>query len=305
MFKKYPRLENVYQKKFIDGIINQLPHLKDVYYIITEKRDGSNIQLIFNPDGQEYKIASRNRILENGEDFYGIFDVLGNYSELTQYLQELANTSEMTINVYGEVFGKGIQKRIDYGDDRYFEIFDIYCHDDNDSFFVDPSFIYENKILSGYMVPVFGLIKGIDNALSFEPEGFNDGKFEGLVIKPYRGVYYNKKGNLFCLKKKSPLFSEKGNKEKKKEKPKFSEDVEELHQIFGQYINKNRVLSIFSKHGEIEESNQIGDYIKLTLEDAKEDFFKSGHIISEKDAKEIKYIFNHSKKIVPILQEYL
>lgn len=307
MFKKFPDIENHYRQKFVDGFLHIYPELKDQWYMITEKRDGANLQLIFNPNYINLSVASRKRIISPEDDFYDVFNVLNNYHELIDYIQKLAKTSNMHINVYGELFGSGIQKRIDYGDDKYFELFDIYLQKDGDEngWFVSQEFINNDKILSKYMVPVIGVVKGIENALNSNPADLENGKIEGIVIKPYRQVYVNKVGKLFYLKKKSPAFSEKGNKEKKKEKPKFDENVEELHRVFGQYVNKNRVLSIFSKHGEIQEPSQIGEYIKLVLEDAKDDFFKDGYVISELDSKEIKYVYNHSKKIVPILQEYL
>lgn len=311
MFKKFPKIENHYREKFISSLVDYYPELEKMQYIITEKRDGANICLAFRPHKDyesvslDYKTASRNRILDQDEDFYGIFDVLPKYSEIIQYIQNLADSSKMYINAYFEFFGKGIQKRIYYGEDKYLELFDLRFFDDNNDFFVSPDFIYNDEMLSKYMVPVFGIVRGLENALNFNPEGFEIGKFEGMVIKPYVDIYYNKNGKIFYIKKKSPAFSEKGNKEKKKETPKFSKEAEELHRTFGQYINKNRVFSIFSKYGEIEDPKQIGEYIKLVLEDAKEDFYKDNNDVSELDSKEVKHVFNQSKKIVPILQEYL
>ncbi|MFW6046550.1 MAG: RNA ligase family protein [Candidatus Woesearchaeota archaeon] len=312
MFKKYPSIENHYRQKFVDGFLSLYPELKNQWYIITEKRDGSNICLIFRPHKEDveniqidYKVASRNRILGDDENFYGVRDVLPKYSELIKCLQILANDSNVYINAYFELFGSGIQNRINYGKEKYIELFDLRVLNDDSDFFMSPDFIHNDDVLSKYTVPVLGTVRGIDDALNFKPEGFDEGKIEGMVIKPYYDVYTNKVGKIFYIKKKSPEFSEKENKEKKKEKPKFDKDVEELHRIFGQYITRNRVLSIFSKHGEIQDPKQIGEYIKLVLEDAKEDFFKDGYVISERDSKEIKHVYNHSKKIVPILQEYL
>jgi hypothetical protein len=85
----------------------------------------------------------------------------------------------------------------------------------------------------------------------------------------------------------------------------YSDKVNELKTIFNEYLNENRVLSVFSKEGEIENTSDIGKYIKLVLDDAKEDFFKDGYSFKGFDQKEVKYILNGSKHIVKILQNYL
>ena len=44
--------------------------------------------------------------------------------------------------------------------------------------------------------------------------------------------------------------------------------------IWSGYINENRLADLFSKYGEIQSNAEIGKYIKLMLEDAKEDFLE-------------------------------
>ena len=74
---------------------------------------------------------------------------------------------------------------------------------------------------------------------------------------------------------------------------------------FEPYINKNRVLSVFSKEGEIEDPKDIGRYIQLVVQDAQEDFLGDNPQIDIPDNMK-KHIFNkYNKKIVDVLREYL
>ncbi len=306
MFKKYPSLENSYRQKHIERFLCDFPELKDCQYILTEKRDGSNICLICNHQNLDFAICSRNRKIKEDEDFYGIKKILPYYQELLDFQSKMADELSLYVYIYGEIFGKGIQKRINYGNDKFFEIFDVGIEDQDGNFEMKPQeFIYNNEILSKYMVPVIGFINGLENALNYTPNNFDE--IEGIVIKPYEKVYTNVVGKTFYLKNKNPKFEEKGNKKKKSEKPKYSERAEGLKREFNSYITKNRLLSVFSKEGEIEDQKEIGKYIKLVLEDAKEDFYKDNQDFDEgqfgKD--ELKYIFNVGAIIVEMLKEYL
>lgn len=303
MFKKYPSIENSYRQKFIDRFLNVNPQLRDERFIITEKRDGSNIQLIFEP-GKDLQIGSRNRLLSSDENFMGLQDVLPKYDEMISFFWKLADDLGVPISVYCELFGQGIQKRINYGEDKYIEVFDIFIHKEDFPHFMPQVSMYEDNDIHDYMVPVVDFVTGLQNALDHEPENFD--KMEGVVIKPYSNVYYNNNGQIFYLKKKSPNFKEDGGKQKKpKEKPQFREEVELAKSEFQKYINENRLMSVFSKEGEIDDEKQIGKYIKLVLEDAKEDFYKDGNTTDGFDKKEVKYVFNVGSDIANMLKTYL
>ena len=72
------------------------------------------------------------------------------------------------------------------------------------------------------------------------------------------------------------------------------------------YITENRLQNLFSKMGEIERPNQIGDYIRAMLQDAKEDFLKDfGDDFSALSAKDHKAVFNAGRKIAHMLKERL
>ena len=70
------------------------------------------------------------------------------------------------------------------------------------------------------------------------------------------------------------------------------------------YINENRLESVFSKYGVIEKPQQIGEYIRYMLEDAKEDFLKDNDV-SVLHKETLKEIFNAGHNIMKLLKEKL
>ena len=305
---KYSSIENSYQNKYIDMFRKHYDQIDNETYIIQEKLDGANISLYFFPDG-EFKIASRNKFIEKDENFFDVWNVIKSdtYKELIEHCFELIYQNNCVIIIYGELYGRGVQNRIDYGPNKYFSLFDMTVHflDDDNITNISQFSIRSNPILSKYMVESYAIVTGLDTALEYKPDNFDE--IEGVVIKPYFEVYKSPQGSVFYLKNKNPKFTEKEKKKPKVQKEnKFSDEVNEMGTLFGTYVNENRVLSIFSKEGEIQDTNDIGKYIKLVLEDAKEDFFKENDFDETKfDKNELKYIFNHSGKIVNILKKYL
>lgn len=310
MFRKYQSIENHYQSKHINWWLEHFPDLEKEEFVLQEKLHGSNIQLVFTPD-KNLTVCSRNRVLEEGENFFGVFELLETeeYQEIINHMQKLSNISKKEINLYGELFGKGIQKGVEYQDEKKILFFDM----KQDGILYTPLQLEGIMILSGlekYLVPTFkkvvGLKAAVETNVEFDtiinPEKGNTS--EGVIIKPYNKVYRSPMGEIFYLKKKNEAFKEK----QKSKKPKKEEPSEllELNEEFKTFINKNRIESVFSKEGEIQDPSQIGNYIKLVVEDAKEDFLKeNSEAIKDLDKKELKVVFNHGSLIVNFLKEYL
>jgi hypothetical protein len=128
---------------------------------------------------------------------------------------------------------------------------------------------------------------------------------EGAVIKPYFKVYIDGNGTPFMLKKKNQKFLEKASA--KKERKPLSTKVAILNANFKAFITETRLQNIFSKWGEISAPNEIGDYIKYMLADAKEDWAKEHdkHVLADLDKKEIKQVFNVGSTIANMLKKYL
>lgn len=308
-FKKYSSIENTYRQKHILKYIKIFPELQNDEYISTEKIDGANIQFLFKPD-EKYKVGKRTSYIDEGDSFFDIWNTIDRYKKEIQTIQDLVNETGDEIRMFGELFGPGINGRVDYGKEKQILFFDAQF---NDFWLCPKQFIdlMDYIDLSHMTVPVVGKYKNLSEALSAS-ENFNtkiiskeNNPAEGIVIQPLNNVYINQESR-FVLKKKSDLFAEKENK-KKKARPKNVYPPEVLSAMgeFRTYLNKNRLIGIFSKHGEIQGPEQIGKYIKLLLNDAKEDFIKeNGNIKITKDMEKI--IFSNSGGVIAgMLQEFL
>jgi hypothetical protein len=304
-FIKYNDIENSYRQKYINYMFNRFPELMTCDYVIEHKLDGSNIQFCFTPETtmDTFQICSRNHPLNREGKFLktNLKELVNKYYGPLFYIQNYCIEQNLTINLYGELFGKNIQNRIDYGNDVYVLFFDIKINGENTSQKELYDF-FEYFGISDMLVETFGIMS-FEEALDFNTEISselieNDDHIEGVVIKPWDIP------SSFYLKKKNKKFAEKMHRKKIKN-IEYSDKVNELKTIFNEYLNENRVLSVFSKEGEIENTSDIGKYIKLVLDDAKEDFFKDGYSFKGFDQKEVKYILNGSKHIVKILQNYL
>jgi Rnl2 family RNA ligase len=307
-FLKYPSIENHYREKEIHSWLSYHPGLEMETYILQEKIHGSNIQLIFEPN-QPFKIATRNRILKTGEDFYGILGILNqlDYLYIIGHIQGLCSVHTGSVNLYGEIYGKGIQKGVYYGEGRYLKFFDLAI---NDVFITQEDFELIMYPYNDYIVPIIAEWHGLRNALDFDITNIDSvlietdkrNVIEGVVIKTLNKVYQSPEGSLFYLKKKNEEFKE--NSKAPKEPFEFSQTVIAQNLLFKSYVNDNRLQGIFSKYGEIQKPNQIGEYIKYLMEDAREDFLKDNDI-SNFNEKEQKMIFNVGGMIALMLKGYL
>lgn len=294
-FIKYPEIENSYRQKFIDDFLFHNPSAKDNKYVAQIKLDGSNVQFIFEPD-KEMKIGKRSSFIGN-DNFNGIQEIKHKYQKIFDYLQSYADKNNHYINVYGEIYGKGIQKRIYYGDDKYISFFDIRVDGKLLSYF-EITEMFDDIVLNNFVETV--------GPFNYE-DIFNldlPDNHEGLVVKPYNKV--NPEERSLYLKIKSDKFKEKGDKSKKKKTKKESDpEIEHLKEIYLSLINKNRLYSVFSKEGEIETPSQIGQYIKIVTDDVVNDFKKEIDI-ENYDRKKIGEVYKSGNaKIVELLKEFL
>lgn len=271
---KWPSIENTYRQKNIDYFLSLFPELQNEEYIILEKLHGSNFQFAIFPDGT-CRAASRNNYLDRTNSFQSvqIADLFEKYKEIIEVLQEKAENERVTYRLFGELIGPKIGKGIEYGTEYRILFFGLMIEDE-----LQPFSMLEELIPASNVVPVIGVVKGLEAALSFDAH-FNtrlnsveDNECEGIVIQPYHKVYHVLGGTSFLLKNKNEKFKEKT---KKKKNPILSDpEVTRLHAEFRSYITEARVLSFFSKHGEIEAPQQMGFYIKGIMADAQEEFFK-------------------------------
>ena len=120
-FTKYASIENHYQIKFLNKIPQEI---KEQQWSADEKIDGSNLTIMFNPEGERF-VGKRSGWLEEGESFFDVWNVLKKYEPQLNAMKMQAQALNQTIKLRGELYGTGVQKRLDYGPEKYIKIFDI------------------------------------------------------------------------------------------------------------------------------------------------------------------------------------
>jgi len=322
-FKKYPSIENHYRQKEIEKFLAVNPEFVNERFVIQEKIHGSNLQIIFNKMGG-HCFASRNKILDENDNFFDVKNVMEKQNYVIIELSKLAMKLNQQINVYGELFGPGIQKGVYYGTDKDFRIFDISI----DGVFMPPSELWKfitfnlfNILPQQILVPYIEIVKDFKTALEYDTKfnshirpwmnvHFNplnkENLVEGVVIKPYEKVYLNHNDSPFMLKKKNEEFKQKQHSQNTYIRSPFSEEVKDIKNNFLEYVNDNRLQGIFSKAGMIESKTQIGYYIGLLIVDARKDFLKDVEIdLDFFSKKEIKFIFNCGEYCFKLISNYI
>lgn len=306
-FKKYNSIENSYQQKFILKFMSMMPDAFKQRWIVRSKLDGANIQLLFQPN-KPMKVGKRTSYLEETDSFFDIWNTLKNYSVQLQYLQDYCDTVDTELRFYGELYGPGINGRVNYGEKKKIALYDL-----EQGGILMPQFaliyFFEGLRMTSILPPLIDIYDTFEEALSVDPEydskvlGIPNNPEEGVVIRPYETNIISNNGEHFVLKKKGAKFLEKENKDAKPKKEVNGETLSKL-QSFQSYITDNRVLSVFSKHGPITDKKQMGDYIRWILEDAKEDFYKDNEgLVLNQDEQKI--VFNVGKQIVELLKVHL
>jgi len=312
MFKKYPSLTNHYHSKDIDYFTTKYgDEMREVTWQITEKIHGANFSILFTPNSSP-NWFSRNQQITNA-NFYNCEDLILEYVNKLKIAQNWVNQTNRTFRVFGELYGPGIQKGVDYGPERKIRFYDLMIDDmlvpqqEFENFFYDHG-------LGSLMVPIIGRVGTLEEGLEFDSRfdsklSTKEGNIcEGIVIKPYEKVFVDSQGSVFYIKKKNEEFKEKQKVKKERTETQYTEEVNKWHNEFLSYINKNRAESVFSKEGEISSFKDIGKYISLIHQDALDDFNKehSDDFVREDfTKKELKHIFNSSKDVVKLLKEYL
>jgi len=303
-FVKWHGIENSYQQKNIDWWLERYPELANETYIITEKIHGSNLQWFVQPN-TPVQAGSRNHWLDTNGSFNGanIQELMEKETAVLTYFQNKADKFGNSYRLYGELFGDGIQKGVRYGPEKRILYFGLMINKFWQPFL---ELTYLTYIMDkNPIVPQLSIVHNLKEALQFDPAF--DSKIlnesgnlaEAIVIMPYYKVYQEQ--STFILKIKNESFNEKA---KAKKPVIIDSEVDMFHMEFLRFVNDNRLQSVFSKHGTIESKQQIGDYLKLLVEDAKEDFLKEYDIYSL-DAGQQKKVFNIGSIGFQLLKEYL
>lgn len=277
-FIKYPSLENLYSIN--TSMLNSSDNV-----ILYEKLDGSNCSLCIR--NNEHRFASRNQLTESK---WNDLDKLIPIEFIKKVKEKYKN-----INLYGEVFSDKILKRIPYNKPRVL----FYDAIINEKMITQKEFEELKKEINYpemFLEPLS--ITTLGNAITFDIENFYS-KFtdekciaEGIVIKGYeKFIIYN--SHILMIKNKSKQFSEKKS-------IKTTNQNNFKYENFLSYINENRLLSVISKEGEPNTKN-MGNFIKLIITDAIDDYIKDGNTLDDKEIKNIRKLY--SKNIVILIQQ--
>ena len=286
-FIKFPSLENHYQTKAINYWLQYNPTLSSEKFIITEKMDGANFCIVIPREGEVY-FQSRNNALAGDASFFDFQSALERDMDKIMKIKSELNSSDLVneVRIYGELFGNGVQRRVDYGTGRYFLPFEVVL----DGEILPPKSgldFMESFDMVQWWVPILGYADSLEQAMEFNVEEVptkhqgtteNGFKFiEGVVIAPYENVFHNTSGSRFLIKKKAHCFGDISGQKTKDKKPEvpLSESGTKLINIWVNMFSDNRLEDLFSKMGRIEEHKQIGEYLKAFSADVKGDFLKN------------------------------
>jgi Rnl2 family RNA ligase len=314
-FKKFKSIDNHYREKVITDMLAHNPVYHACKYVAQEKIDGANFQLLFTMEYDGSIIirhGKRTSLLGADEKFYnrhaavGADDVQEMCDNICVWMRE--NKIEEII-LYGELFGKGVQNRINYGEEQRVLFYDVVV--DGYYYTVEKFYEFMEALGAGALtVPLVADFNGIEEALKFEVEGKptivgaqEDGNvWEGVVIKPFDTIALNNNHEqvLFYVKKKCESFADKMKVKKKKGPPKeIDPALLAAQNEYIAYLTDNRLADVMGKHGQIESDKQVGQYIKYMMEDAKEDFFKDSRELFDAVPDKLKgKVFSVTGKIV-------
>lgn len=317
MFKKFPHISNDYQINVARvPFTEDMEHMK---FIAEEKLDGANISFIFKPNGS-CVLASRQQILGDWKqaEFFNVQSVFEDdiYNKFVEHFSNKAKEDDSTIQIYGELIGNRIMRRVFYGEKSKILFYD--CLLDGDDWLTPKEFkeMLTEVDFESLLVPevwsCIGLVDALSGNNTFQSLINKDSKHffknnpeniaEGVVIKPYEYVITSRVGERFLWKSKNKDFSEKHCKTaSEKVQKEIDPEEQEARLKFLQYINENRVLSYFSKVGKIEKPSQMGDYIRAILEDAEQDFLEDNNTWITKNARK-SCVKSASAKIANLLK---
>jgi len=305
-FKKYTKITNHYNVPM--GRLMGIPNYHKTSWIITEKLDGANFSVIITKDNIQF--ASRNRVLDENESFFNWQEVMGRYREqLMTFTYWMLNNGYESMHIYGELFGAGVQKRIHYRDDQDFRIFDMRLNGEYIPVGETIKILMDTDTTDMF-VPIVTYKNTLQEALEVSPEGLKvEGvgrEVEGFVIAPYDELLYLDLYTPVRIKHKTKAFCDKMNvKAKVRKKFEGSHEYQVLKPIWDSMINENRVLDLYSKHGKIQDPSEIGKYIKLMIEDVKEDFFEDNMELFKglDKAEQKKLIGSTGSLVAPLIKQ--
>jgi Rnl2 family RNA ligase len=319
-FKKYRSIENHYNEKFVNSVIE---NFGNETFVVSEKIHGSNFSIWCNNDG-EVAFAKRTSFINDNEKFYN-YEVAVNNQMLVdkvKHIQEVCRRLffEADIVVYGELFGGKydhkdvfkskyglVQKEVQYTPNIAFAAFDITLNGE----YVDYNF-FKRLCKGAEMITVPELMIGslecclkcenLFDSVVYKEFGLppiKDNTAEGIVIKPIINRYLPN-GDRVIIKSKNEKFAE--NKATPSYKPvksnKLTEEEQSAYFCLQGSCTYNRFNNIVSKIGEIT-NKDFGMLLGEMIKDCIEEYNKL-HTIPFKSKENF-----DTKKISSAFQKYV
>lgn len=285
--KKYSKIQN-FRESFLGKLDKDV--VQSPWYAI-EKVDGCNFSIHITKN-MEIKYARRNSYLWPEEKFFDWQRTIHKYLPSFDYIRSLINETNKEYIIYGELFGEGIQNRINYIEGKDFTAFDVrVITDDSEEFlsfsearqlFLDASLPSVLFSADRYM-SLTDLIEDVskeDRTSHIQPYELP----EGFVIKPEKEIR-DGLGRRIMFKYKYDSFNEKAKVKKKSVPRVYSDQFEKCMNLISQYINSNRFYSAQSKIGELEK-HLYREFIKEIYTDSIADLSDAEAVEFEKLDKE-------------------
>ena len=210
---KYPHIDR----------LDSNPEIRDVLFLFrtvvaTEKLDGTLVR--FGLAGGEFYVGTKNLILGPNQDHFG-FRQWCDEREIEKRVRN-ANPKGKDVTYFGEWFGPGMQKRINYGDARDFRGFDVWrgawcCPDEVDQDFGALNLAVAARVYTGALTD---MPEGLpvtapdcilaDWGIAPETNAKPGSSWEGVVIRPLYSLR-DRWGNRIIAKWKNPRFDEVRN----------------------------------------------------------------------------------------------
>ena len=289
MFKKYSKIINSYDTEFLDKVREVVP--KNEIWCVTEKLHGTNFSLL--KDG---KFGRKSNILKEDENFY-------NYQEYKETLVEIANRTfekiPKAVQIYGEFFGPGIQKGVDYGTEKQFKIFDVRL--------ANSTFVSSYNLYSLLKDTVPYLTSGpLEHCLNYPNDKIStinpskDNIMEGVVIRPLFQDFYTKYGERCIIKSKNNKFAEKQRAKRIKPSKELTQEETTQLQSLSQYATKGRINNVRSHLNESPRSENDTKNFNKILGLTIQDILEETKIETTKQVKK-----ELGKVLAPILRDIL
>lgn len=207
---KYPHIDR----------LGSNPEIRDALFlfrivVVTEKLDGTLVR--FGLADGEFYLGTKNLILGPSQDHFG-FRKWCEECEIEQRVRS-ANPEGKDVTYFGEWFGPGIQKRIDYGNTRDFRGFDVWrgswgCPDEVDQDFGVVTLGVAARIYTGDLADMPKSVVAtapdcilVDRGPAPETNAKPGSSWEGVVIRPLYSLR-DRWGNRIIAKWKNPRFDE-------------------------------------------------------------------------------------------------